>query len=93
MQLEPQTRKDHPHAPMGFLDRCLRVAHHHEIIGVADQCAKVRTPLLPHPVEDMQVDVGEQRRDHAPYAKDNFQFERQVALRRSAPVLDLRRKK
>ena len=32
------------------------------------------------------------RRQHAPYAKGNFQFERVIAEWRTRPVLDLRRK-
>ena len=45
---------------------CAFVSHmHHEVVGIADQRAEMRTPVLPHPVEDMQVDVREQRRDDA----------------------------
>src|SRR5688572_16583585 len=64
MQLEPETREHGAHPLPGFLDRRVRVTHHHEIVGVADQRAQVCTPALPYPVEDMQVDVGQQRRDH-----------------------------
>jgi hypothetical protein len=41
----------------------------------------------------MQVDVGQQAAEHAMDTKDNFEFERVVALRRSESVLDLRLKK
>jgi len=39
------------------------------------------------------LQVAQQRVDHAIDAKDNFDFERVVALCRSEAVLDLRRKK
>jgi len=65
MELEPETREHRTHALLSLLDRRFRVAHHHEIVGVADQCAEMRTPVLPHSVEDMQIDVGKQRGDHA----------------------------
>ena len=61
MQLEPEPREHRADPASRFLDRRGRVAHDHEIIGVADQCAEMRTPIFPHPVEDMQVDVREQR--------------------------------
>jgi hypothetical protein len=40
----------------------------------------------------MQVDVGEQRRDHSLNAKGNFRFDRTVVDWCSGFVLDLRRK-
>jgi hypothetical protein len=39
------------------------LAHHDEIVGVAHQDPVAR--VLPSPVEPVQVDVGQQRRDHA----------------------------
>src|SRR2546430_2083517 len=63
MQLEPETREYQLHAPSRLLDLRLRVAHHHKIIGIADQRTQRRTPVFPYPVEDMQVDVREQWRD------------------------------
>ena len=44
-------------------------------------------------IKFMQIDVGENRRDHAPYTKGNFQFERVVRGWRNTPILDLRLKK
>jgi hypothetical protein len=41
----------------------------------------------------VQIDVGQQRTDHAMDAKDNFEFERRVALCRTQSVLDFRRKR
>jgi hypothetical protein len=40
----------------------------------------------------VQVDVGEQRREHSLNAKGNFRFERTIVDWRSGFVLDLRRK-
>jgi hypothetical protein len=49
-------------------------------------------PLHPDIERVVQKEIGEQRTDHAPYAKGNFQFERVIASWRAQPVLDLRRK-
>jgi hypothetical protein len=50
--------------------------------------------LLGPEVEDVvEVDVGEQRRDHPTYAKGNFEFERRIVLCRTLSILDLRRKR
>src|SRR3954465_14925319 len=57
MQLESETREHRAHPLAGYLDLALRVTEHHEVVGIADQRAEMRTPVLPHPVEDMQVDV------------------------------------
>ena len=48
VQLKPETSQHDTHPSSRFLDRRLRVAHDHEIVGVANQCAQVRTPVLPH---------------------------------------------
>jgi hypothetical protein len=51
-------------------------------------------PLLHPQIERIvQVDVGQQRTDHATYAKGNFQFERVVTGWRGISLLDLRRKR
>src|SRR5437868_2532584 len=55
MQLEPEPREHGAHSRAGFLDRRLRVAHDHDIVGIADERAERRTPVLPHAIEDMQV--------------------------------------
>jgi hypothetical protein len=39
MQLEPETCEHMTHTPSRFLDVRLRVTHHHEVIGIADQRA------------------------------------------------------
>jgi hypothetical protein len=48
-------------------------------------------PEIEHIVE---IDIGKKRRDHSPYTKGNFEFERVMrGWRSSAPLLDLRRKR
>jgi hypothetical protein len=70
----------------------------HKIISVADDnyvaLRDFLAPGLDPQIEDiMQVHVGEQRRNHAPYTKGNFQFERTVVgWRERYTLLDLRRK-
>ena len=67
----------------------LRATQHHEVVGVAHHLEA----LLGHAVvERVEIDVAEQRTDHAPYAKGNFQFERVITGWREQAVLDLRRK-
>ena len=41
----------------------------------------------------MQVNVRQQWREHATYTKDNFEFERRIALNRTLRIVDMRRKK
>ncbi|MGB3952888.1 MAG: hypothetical protein WBK99_07115 [Solirubrobacterales bacterium] len=45
-----------------------RLAHHYEIVGVATQCAN--SARLPLPVEPVEVDVAEQRRDRTALRRD-----------------------
>jgi hypothetical protein len=52
-----QKRPEHAERAPGF---GLRPAHHHEIVGVADE--HTVPTCLPCPVEPVQVDVAEQRR-------------------------------
>jgi hypothetical protein len=56
---------------------------------------KLRLMLRHPPIKDIvQKQIGEQRANHAPYTKGNFQFERTVAgWRERYALLDLRRKK
>jgi len=52
--------------------------------------------LLPHSlIQRVQVNVRQQRADHSPNAKGNFQFERVITGWRGArlQLLDLRRKR
>jgi hypothetical protein len=48
--------------------------------------------LVPRQQKAPEVEVGEERRCHAPYAKDNFQFERRISAWRKPSGVDLRRK-
>ena len=61
MELEPEPREHEAHPTSRFLDVRFRVAHDHKIIRVADQCPEVSAPVFPHAIEDVQVDVREQR--------------------------------
>src|SRR5712691_3810367 len=71
----------------------------HQIIGEPG-VLDIRPPLNPsdllrslqHRVHFVEIHVTEQRRNHSPNAKGNFQFERVVVGWRSRAVLDLRRK-
>ena len=52
------------------------------------------TPLLDPEIEDVvQKDVGQERADYSPNAKDNFEFELKICGWRGDVVLDLRRKR
>ena len=69
-----------------------------QIIGVShdDHVAGgfAPSPALGPDIEAVvQVDIGEERRNYAPNAKDNFRFERTIVEWRSGDVLDLRRKR
>jgi hypothetical protein len=44
-------------------------------------------------VHFIQQHIRHERREHSPYAKGNFQFERVVTGWRATPILDLRLKK
>jgi hypothetical protein len=69
-----------------------------QIIGVShdDHVAGgfAPSPALGPDIEAVvQVDIGEERRNIALNAKDNFRFERTIVEWRSGDVLDLRRKR
>ena len=69
----------------------------HEIIGIVDDVRSETLfvpQLLPSKHEPTHVKITEQRADHAPYTKGNFEFERVVrGWRTSYAVLDLRLKR
>ena len=65
MQLQPESREGVAHPLLGLLARHFRVAHDHEVVRVAHQHAQMRVPARPHRVEHVQVDVRQQRRNHA----------------------------
>ena len=51
---------------------CLAFARDHSIIRIAHQYPNPLTGAFPYPVQLMQVDIGQQRRQHSPHAKDNL---------------------
>ena len=53
------------HASLCFLALLRRATHHDEVVGIPHQFAQMRTLPHPDPVEKAQIDVREQRRDHA----------------------------
>jgi hypothetical protein len=63
-----------------------------DVVGVALEQDVRKVPRHPRVERVMQVDVGEQRRDHSLNAKGNFRFDRTVVDWCSGFVLDLRRK-
>ena len=90
-----QLRHHVPHRGQGQL-RPAATADHQVVRVVHD--VRPQTPFvpqfLPSQHEPAHVDIAEQRRDHAHYAKGNFEFERVVTGWRGIhPVIDLRRKR
>src|SRR5262249_11473159 len=61
MELETESREVLPHVPLCLLALLLRLAHHGEIVGVAHQRAHVGTMSTPQQVENVQVDVRQER--------------------------------
>ena len=72
MQREPEPVHHQPDPPERFPGRRFRATHGYEIIGIPDQLSQVATPRHPDPIQFIQVDVSQQRRDHAYYTKGNF---------------------
>jgi hypothetical protein len=94
MQSQSEPFHYQPDPPERFPGRRFRPAQSHEIVAISDQDSKLATACRPDPIQLVQVDVGQQRRDHSPYTKGNFEFERVVrSWRTRSPVLDLRRKR
>jgi hypothetical protein len=81
MQRQSEPVHYQPDPPERFPGLGLRAAHGHEVIGISDQYSKLATPRRPDPIQLVQVDVSEQRRDYGLNAKDNFQFDRAVSYR------------
>ncbi len=98
VQLQPELPQPFPeHRQHPFRIVSVR-KEHHKVIAEPDQCTRTtqtRLHLVGEPfVNDVvKNNVAEDRRDHSPYAKANFQFERVVPGWRATPVLDLRLKK
>lgn len=62
MQLQPQPGQDLPRRVQSHLRLVSRPAQDHEVVGIPHQHSD--SPALEFPVEGVQVDVGEQGRDH-----------------------------
>jgi hypothetical protein len=82
MQCQTEPVHHQPDPPERFPGLRLRAAHRHEIIGVSNQNSQLATPRHPDPVQLVQVDVGQQRRDYGLNGKGNFEFDRTVGYRK-----------
>jgi hypothetical protein len=99
MQLKSETRESlaqFSQKPLCFLPMLKSC---HEVIGETGEDYLPARLLLPPSLDPeveniVEVDVGQQRADHAPYTKGNFQFERIITgWRTRYPLLDLRLKR
>ena len=72
------------------LTRTLTFHHDDEVIGIAGKTVAALFKLL---IQWIKHHVGQERRNYAIDTKDNFEFERQIALCRSASLVDMRRKR
>ena len=72
MQCQTQPIHHQPDPSKRFPGPRFRAAHRHVIVGVPDQDPKLATSRRPDPIQFVQVDVGQQRRDHSPYTKGNL---------------------
>jgi chorismate mutase len=64
-----------------------------DIVSVPFKWHTGKSPLQPDVERVMQEQIGQQRRDYALNAKDNFRFERTIIGWRGRVVLDLRHKR
>ena len=90
-QAEPREQVVHPRP---FSVRPSR-RQQYEIIRIPDEPSlevASLNALTETPVEQVEVHVREERRNHSPNAKGNFQFEHVIVGWRSRAVLDLRRR-
>jgi hypothetical protein len=62
-QRKPELSELRPQFPQRRLGLRPGSAPEDEVIGIADQHAQLAVPLLPRPVERVQIDVGDQGRD------------------------------
>src|ERR1017187_8896376 len=65
MQFESQPLHYQPYSPQRFPGLRFPLAHHHEVIAVPHQHPDLTTPRLPDPIQVVQIDVRQQRRDHS----------------------------
>ena len=80
MQPQPQRRQDLSHRRQGVLSLCRAAAQHHTVIGVTHQLTHIHAGKFG--VEHMQIDVGQQRGNHASNALGNFCFDVSLTYRR-----------
>jgi hypothetical protein len=89
--MQPQARRLRPalHEAQRLRRLLCRATQDDKVVGVSHHLEARRGHRL---VERVEIQIGEQGTDHAPYAKGNFQFDRMIAGWREHPMLDLRRK-
>ena len=60
LRLKAELGQDRPQRTEGALGLPFGPAHHHEVVGIADE--HPRGPRLPRPIKPVQVDVGQTAR-------------------------------
>src|SRR4051794_25442795 len=65
MQLQVQALQHQPDSPHAFQRVSFASAHEDKVVGVPHQHTKVATSVLPHAIEFVQDDVGQERRGYA----------------------------
>ncbi len=65
MHLQVQVLHHDPQSPQALFGRRLAPAEDDEVVRIPHQHPQVPTSLLPHAVELVQDDVGQERTDHA----------------------------
>ena len=98
MQLQPELAQPFGHRTLEALGIVSVLEPGNPIVGIPHRdhvASGVSSPPLLYPQVErvVQVDVGQQRTEHAIDAKGNFEFERRVGLCRTLSLLDFRRKR
>src|SRR5262249_58547897 len=90
VDLEFQPRRQEPCDARHHTVSCPRAANVHiTVVRITHETMAATFELA---IKCVQYDVRQQRLQHSPNAKGNFQFERAIAGWREQPMLDLRRK-
>src|SRR5258708_19502081 len=63
VQLESETSEGRTNSLFRLGAGFRRVAHHDEVVGIAHQRAETRALACPYRIEDVEVDVRQERRD------------------------------
>jgi hypothetical protein len=84
LAVEPPKQRHHPFTRPTAANVNVR------IVGLAHEAMAPTFQRLVHFIEQ---DIGQQRREYSPNAKDNFEFELKICGWRGDAVLDLRRKR